>query len=247
MCCPSWSHVLPHVNSRGSLMCWTFYLCFCMWADWAHWTVRKLCVGDGPFFSWWVFLVAHSTNCVGERDCTQLPPSNLLSWCKFSFDFITLHQFDPISYSLYFSNISNQWKIFRFLWPLLKLLEESLALPLEVWSVLEPHASGLCFDWWQDPLVNELGNWLSWNSGQLFLFFVWASLGTFHSLFIELEPNFFFYIHVRDCYSVFALAPGPFSSILLGSISSAWFCYWVPVCCLKLVLNRKAVMVHSES
>lgn len=66
------------------------------------------CVGDGPFFSWWVFLVAHSTNCVGERDCTQLPPSNLLSWCKFSFDFITLHQFDPISYSLYFSNISNQ-------------------------------------------------------------------------------------------------------------------------------------------
>lgn len=96
-------------------------LCFCMWADWAHWTVRKLCVGDGPFFSWWVFLVAHSTNCVGESDCTQLPPSNLLSWCKFSFDFITLHQFDPISYSLYFSNISNQWKIFRFLWPLLKI------------------------------------------------------------------------------------------------------------------------------
>lgn len=131
-------------------MCWTLYLlCFSMWADWAHWTVRKLCVGDGPFFSWWVFLVAHSTNCVGESDCTQLPPSNLLSWCKFSFDFITLHQFDPISYSLYFSNISNQWKIFRFLWPLIKTLQKNpwhFPLEFEMFWSLMPVACALTGD-----------------------------------------------------------------------------------------------------
>lgn len=115
--------MFPLTSVSEALLCWTFYLCFCcMWTDWALWTVRKLCVGDGPFLSWWVFLVARSSNCVGEGDCTQLSPSYPTSfWCKISFDFITLHQVDPISYSLYFSNISNQWKIFRFLWPLLKL------------------------------------------------------------------------------------------------------------------------------
>lgn len=69
---------------------------------------------------------------------------------------------------------------------------ESLALPVGDLSVLEPHASGLCFGWCQDLLVNELANWLSWNSVQLFLFFFWASLCTFHNLFIELEQTCFF-------------------------------------------------------
>lgn len=75
------------------------------------------------FFSWCVFLVAYSNDCGwgGLYPIAPFEPNKLLSWCKFSFDFITLHQFDPISYSLYFSNISNQWKIFHFLWPLLKL------------------------------------------------------------------------------------------------------------------------------
>lgn len=59
-------------------------------------------------FSWWGFLVAHSINSGGEGDYSRLPSLNLLSGCTFSFDFITLHQFDPISYSLYFSNIRNQ-------------------------------------------------------------------------------------------------------------------------------------------
>lgn len=78
--------------------------------------------GDGPFLPSGVFLVAQGISWVGKGtdyagagvgDCMRLPSSEcstplcLCSTC-FSFDFITLHQFDPISCPFYSPNISNQ-------------------------------------------------------------------------------------------------------------------------------------------
>lgn len=36
---------------------------------------------------------------------------------------------------------------------------------------------------------------------------------------------FFFFPNVSDCYSAFALAPGPFSNVVLGNTSSGWCSY----------------------
>lgn len=109
MPCPSWSRVS---SSRNFLLCVVpFYLLL-------NWFCSLNCQktfygGDSLFFSWW-------TNWVSEG------PAECWSWCghpaccsssaSFSFDFITLRQFDLISSPFYSPAISNQWRILCFLW-----------------------------------------------------------------------------------------------------------------------------------
>lgn len=142
VCCPSSS---SHLSSLGSVpkffpfvLCFFFFsfLLLCLRVNWlSSVNCWKTLWWWWSFASWWVFLVAQGSSWVGEGpahpgdgvgmvcDC-PLPSTSHHYTCvltSFSFAFITLHQFDPISSPFYSPNISNQWRIFRFLWLLLKL------------------------------------------------------------------------------------------------------------------------------
>lgn len=144
VCCPSpLSRVICHPLEQfhSFFPCVLCFFCFpflllCLCVNWlSSVNCRKTLWWWWPFASWWVFLVAQGTSCVGEGpahpgdgvgDCMWLPSSECIAplyLCStsFSFDFITLRQFDPISSPFYSPSISNQWRIFRFLWLLLKL------------------------------------------------------------------------------------------------------------------------------
>lgn len=105
---------------------------------------------------------------------------------------------------------------------LIKTLQKNpwhFPLEIEVFRSLMPVACALTGDrihWLMNlgtGLAGTQASFSCFSSGHL-----WAPF----SLFIELEQNFFFFffnIHIGDCYSMFALVPGPFSSVVLGSIS----------------------------